>query len=281
MKKQLFLISILSILLSSSCVTISHYYQVYKTVPDGKIKLQDNQLVYEDENCQVSYNLWDEGGNAGFKMFNKTDKNLYLNLEESFFIINGISYDYYKERTFTNSKTTGMATTKSATSSSSMLLVNTSSNQVNRYSSTNVIGTTTSTGYSESLGEKKMQIIPPHSAKIISEYLINESLIRNCELFKFPSKKQIITKTYSKSESPLIFSNRITYLTENSGGPIRFENEFFISEITNYPEGEMFSYVKDSYCNQKSGASVKVFKDSSADKFYIRYNDLRRDGFRH
>ena len=55
---------------------------------------------------------WDILGNIGFQFFNKTDKNIYLNLEESFFILNGISYNYYRNRVFTNSTSSGATTSR-------------------------------------------------------------------------------------------------------------------------------------------------------------------------
>src|SRR5690554_7809005 len=83
-------------LLLSSCTTT--FYQVYKAKPIDNLTTSDSSLVYEDENCMVSYNLWDDGGNVGFKFYNKTDQDIFVNLEESFFIVNGVANDYYKDR---------------------------------------------------------------------------------------------------------------------------------------------------------------------------------------
>jgi hypothetical protein len=95
MKTQnLILLGFISILFSS-CVTTS-FYQVYKTAHSDKIKLEESNLVYEDDNCKVFYNLWTEGGDIGFKFYNKSDKNIYLNLEESFFVFNGYANNYFK-----------------------------------------------------------------------------------------------------------------------------------------------------------------------------------------
>ena len=77
------------------------------------------------------------------------------------------------------------------------------------------------------------------TSKVITEYSINSSLIRDCDLFKYPSGKQIKSRTFIKSNSPLVFSNRIVYNVEQSITPVKFENEFFVTEITNYPEREL------------------------------------------
>ena len=71
---------LLTAMLLASCVTNS-YYQVYKATPSDTTLLKDNLLVYEDQNCEVFYNLWDEGGNIGFRFYNKSNENIYLNLE--------------------------------------------------------------------------------------------------------------------------------------------------------------------------------------------------------
>lgn len=106
MKTHRILFTTLITILLTSCVTTS-YFQVYKATPSDKLVIKDNLIVYEDENCMISYNLWAEGGRIGFQFFNKTDKNIYLNMKESFFIVNGFSYNYYKNRVFTNSTSSG------------------------------------------------------------------------------------------------------------------------------------------------------------------------------
>ena len=65
MKIQKILLIALILVLFTSCMK-SSYFQVYKTATSDKLVLKENLLVYEDENCKVSYNLWNEGGNIGF-----------------------------------------------------------------------------------------------------------------------------------------------------------------------------------------------------------------------
>src|SRR5690554_6151828 len=98
MKTKQFILFVLTIMTLSSCKTT--YYQVYKAVSTEQLTIEQNALVYEDENCEIAYNLWADGGDFGFSFYNKTDHNIYLNLAESFFILNGVAHDYYKDRTF-------------------------------------------------------------------------------------------------------------------------------------------------------------------------------------
>jgi hypothetical protein len=272
MKTKKILFSVLIAMMLTSCVSTS-YFQVYKTVPSDKLVIKDNLLVYEDENCKVSYNLWGEGGNIGFQFFNKTDENIYLNLEESFFILNGISYNYFRNRAFTNSTSSGATTSRGATATKSVTgLNNLDLIQTNRISATNTVGIMTSSGFSVSYNEEKIICIPSKTSKIISEYNINESLFRDCDLFKYPTKEQIKSKTFSKEQSPLVFSNRIAYSIGQTDNLIKFENEFYVTEISNYPKSEIFESKYDEYCGQKNMTMTKYFKNVSADKFYIKYS---------
>lgn len=255
----------------TSCATTS-FYQVYKAIPSDNLITKDNYLVYEDDNCKVSYNLWDEGGNIGFRFYNKTNKNIYLNLEESFFILNGISYDYYKNRVFTNSSTSGATTARSATASKSVTGINyLDLLQTNRIQAASSVGLMASSGYSISYNEEKVICIPSKTSKFITEYNINESLFRDCNLFKYPTKKQIKSKSFSKAESPIVFSNRIAYTVGQTENLIKFENKFYVTEISNYPESEILESKYDESCGQKSMTMSKYFKNVSPDKFYIKY----------
>jgi hypothetical protein len=268
---KLIFIAIIAVLMTS-CATTSFYYQVYKATPSDKLITKENFLIYEDENCKVSYNLWKEDGNIGFSFYNKTDKNIFLNLEESFFILNGIAYDYYRNRVFTNSTSSGATTSRAATASKSVTGINyLDLLQTNRIQTTSSVGLITSAGYSISYNEEKVICIPSKTSKIITEYNINGSLYRDCDLFKYPTKKQIKSKSFSKAESPIVFSNRIAYTVGQSDNLIKFENEFYVSEISNYPEREITELRQEEFCGKKSTTKTKYFKDVSPNKFYIKY----------
>ncbi|MCX6235838.1 MAG: hypothetical protein NT175_14170 [Bacteroidetes bacterium] len=276
-KNLIFLAFITTML--SSCVS-TYFFQVYKATPTDKITLKENLLIYEDDNCKVSYNLWDEGGNIGFSFFNKTDENIYLNLEESFFILNGASYNYYKNRIYTYTKGAGISTSGGATASKSVTGINyLNLFQTNSVSATNSVGVMASSGYSVSFNEEKIVCIPSMTSKVIAEYSINQSLYRDCDLFKYPAKKQISTKSFTISDSPLVFSNRVVYTVGQSGNPVRFENEYYISEITNYPQSEMFESAYDVYCGEKNSVLTYYFKNVSPDKFYLKYT--KSDTWKH
>ena len=84
-------------LLMASCVP-TRYCQVYQTKPISDVKMQDDALVFEDDNCIVYYDFWKENGEIGFKFFNKTLEYVYLPLEECFYVENGCAFDYCQDK---------------------------------------------------------------------------------------------------------------------------------------------------------------------------------------
>jgi hypothetical protein len=138
-------------------------------------------------------------------------------------------------------------------------------------STTRTKGVTSSSGTSVSYSEEKIVCIPSKTSKKITEYSINKTLYRDCDLFRYPTTKQIKSKTFSKLESPLVFSNRITYFIGQPESSVKFENEFYVSEISNYPEKQITESRADEFCGEKESIKTKYFKDVSSDKFYISY----------
>ncbi len=264
----------LVVLFFSSCAItprLQVYYQVYKAQPTEKVINKGNSLVYEDDACMIIYNFWGVGGDMGFQFFNKSESDIFLDLEKSFYVLNGVSYDYFKNRTYSYSTTKGSTSTRT---SSSMTNLNNSDYIQNIGSNSNSVSTF----------EKKIICIPSKTSKFINEYKVTESFYLDCGLYKYPTSKQVRSKTYNRIESPFVFSNRITYSIGDSKDLIRFENEFYISEITNYPSSEMVGTTYEETCGQKSINTNSYFKISSADMFYNKYfktgNDYSINYFR-
>ncbi len=207
------------------------YYQVYDTEISENLQNDMSGLTYEDENVKILYNLWADGGNIGFSLYNKSDQMVYLKLEECFFVFNGEAHDYFKNRTFTN-----------------------------------IIGTQTI-----EYKEKKVLGIPPSSLKNIEEFIINNSRYVHCDLLKYPRRDNESHIHFSRQKSPFVFSNWITYYTESSEELRHIKNEFYVSDITNYYYSDIVEYQYVTLCGNKSSKRVKVFKNISPDKFYKSY----------
>lgn len=75
------------------------YYQVYNTKAVDEKQLTDTKnYSYETEDFTISYAFWDEYGNPGFEIVNKSDEYINIDLRQSFFIRNGYAYDFSQEK---------------------------------------------------------------------------------------------------------------------------------------------------------------------------------------
>jgi hypothetical protein len=268
------------IVLLNSCASVN-FYQVYKVTPDAQLKSEANSIYYEDANCIIYYDLWAKGGDVSFKFYNKSDKTIEILMDESYFVLNNEAFDYYKNRVFTDSKFSGSSSSSSFGYSS----LNLGSNSAGSLIVTGIGSATTKSnvsgkGQSTSYVENKVIAIPPQSFKRIEGYAINNTLIRDCNLLKYPYKGEGNTKTYEESNSPLVFKNSIHYKLADSNSPITVKNQFYISEISNLPEKEIMGRRYDEYCGQKSSVRVQYIKIKSPQKFYIRYRRMG-DFWRH
>lgn len=90
--KKLFLGFVVCAMALSSC-TSAYYYQLVNTVPGENLKQVGDNVLYEDENCVVSYDLWSDGGSMRISFLNKTDEDIYLDMSSSVYYENGRAYD--------------------------------------------------------------------------------------------------------------------------------------------------------------------------------------------
>lgn len=283
MKPRTLFISLVMTGLLTSCSQISYFYQVYKTGNEG-LQKRENRVIYEDEYCEISYDLWGAGGSFAFRFYNKTDQNIYLNKEECFYVRNGNAYNYYQSRIYAYSSSTG-ANISSGSSGTKIVGASSAVTGFNYYSllqtnslaaaaavssslSTSVMA---SKGYSVSYAEEKIICIPPETSKVIAEYSINETPYRDCDLLRFPSKKVNVSKSFNKSNSPYVFSNRIVYRIGQNETERIVENEFYVTEISNLPEDKMLVYDYDENCGQRTLDKISFFRDTEPDMFFIKY----------
>lgn len=272
MKRYAYYLLLILSLLISSCSPF-YFYQVAKVTTDKNIQKNANALVYEDMNCTVTYDLWRNGGNAGFQLYNKSDSTIYVDLGESFFILNGIANDYYKNRVYSESTSSGTIKMKSTQRAASLSGIHDSGiAQLVGLASTSTKGTSLSSTTSVLQNEQRIVCIPPRSSKYIAEYSISESAIRDCDLLRFPTKKGIKLKSFTKENSPLVFSNRISYKVGDADNDVKIDNSFFVSEVCNYPESEVIEWEYKTFCGENSALTYKNNKLKSFDSFFIKYS---------
>lgn len=262
----------LTALFLTSCAS-STYYQVYKTETSDQLTQKENALIYEDENCRVMYNFWGEGGDVGFQFYNKTNNPISLHLDESFFILNDVAYDYFRDRVVTHSKSS--ETSASSTLTAWNLL------QTNMGAQGNSVENTATSGESVAFQEENIITIPAKTSKIITEYNVNNRVLRDCDLIRYPNKRQIKAITFNAATSPLQFSNRIAYSVKDSDELVRLENSFYVSEVSNYPEKEMISTENEEFCGEKSRVQSRSFNNVAPNKFYLKYSKDKTQTLKH
>jgi hypothetical protein len=282
MKKiNYFLCLIATSILFSSC-SVSNYYQVFDTEIDSPNMTTNNRnIVYEDDNCIISYYLWTENGNSSFSFYNKTDKMIYLDLSETFFIKNGVANDYYQNRVYSNSSNTYVKNSDAVISS---LLLNNVSVGVSSSSTA-----TTTNSHSVSNIEKSVICIPSKTMKIISGFNLQESLYNTCSINLYPNKKAIkegknVNLFVDKSLSPLTFSNLISYSFDKDIKDVkRIENAFYVSKISclleddiTYPEYMLNSPCDTTNTFRQLNTHKRTYLNSDVAKpnsFYITYDN--------
>lgn len=261
----------------SSCK--SYYYQVYDVDCDN-MKTQDNSLVFENEDCKVLYNLWSNNGELKFAILNKTDKDIFVNMGQTFYTVNGKAEEYFQDRTYTRRTYKQDAiTTVSATGKA---------NGVGAWGSniytesataiTNLFGkrSVNSEENSYTVKEKEIVCIPAKCFKVFNYYKLNPAFSQTCETEKDFPKQTYHVGSYTKQNTPYLFNNRIAYsFTKNDVADKHIDNEFWISNITNYSQKAATEDVKSkTECYDiKTSEKTKVFKIGSPNKFYKIYRN--------
>lgn len=88
--------------------------------------------------------------------------------------------------------------------------------------------------YTTKFREQSVVAIPPKAFKVLSGFIISELMILDCDLTRFPTDSASIS--YTEDNSPLVFSNYLTYNVDNNAQEWTIENKFYISKVTNYAQ---------------------------------------------
>jgi hypothetical protein len=233
-------------------------------------------MVYEDGICKITYNFWCDGGNSGFVFENKTDNTIYIDLAKSFYIKNGVAYDYYLNRTYSQGTSSNLSLSNTASIGENVqtppttIATNVSNSALNSIEFLNTKKNSISQSKSISFKENAVICIPTHASKTIIEYAINKELYRSCDYLLYPQKKQIKTIPFNQSNSPVIFSNTIAFKIGEDGALKHIVNNFYVSEVMNISQRNELKKYKTEDCEGHK-ITNKYMKDFSVDKFYISY----------
>lgn len=248
----------------TSCVGTYNFCQVFETqLVNQKGLDKDKSGVYrfEDEHCTMKYYFWSNCGTAGFAMYNKTDQIIYVDLAKSFFVRNGIAYDLYRGREWSESASIALSSMSQYQESYSASIaasvggivqptmldrdIITATASVNKSVNKGAVaGKTIASSKSSSVTYKENPIvaIPPHSYKYIETYPIIKKMLLSCELQPYPTNNS--TLTFNEDNTPLKFTNYISYYTDKNSDIISVSNSFYVSRITNYAEPTIMKYVE-------------------------------------
>lgn len=221
------------------------YVQIYEVKAKTDLQTQDKAIIFENKHLSITYDLWLEGGNPCFSIYNKTNAPIYLDKKRTFFVINDQAKDYYLNRIYTDETTT---------------------KATDLYNSIS-IGNATGVSYRE----KEMITIPAKTYKSILEFSVSDAYYPECDQEKFPSRRKIKTTTYDASDSPFKFENRITYLLYNNKEIHKVKNAFYVSAITNYPKKEVIENLLSNNCGDTYAVPEKVNTQEAPHRFYVNY----------
>lgn len=236
--------SIILILLSA-CSTFS---QIGILSADNSKLDERNVFVYSSHGMDVSYRFWAEGGFVKFTIANNSEKDIILDLSESFMINNGVAYDYFQNRTFGRSLSQGSSKAQSSRFRASYDVGVTESS----YSESNSI----SRGRSVEYGEKKQVSIPAHSTKSFGEYPVASHLYRACGFARNPKRNKDVKVQFTDSTSPVVIENRLTFIIDGQKFPVC--NLFYVSEVKNVRGDHQIHYKENGYYFDYDRRDIRV-----------------------
>ena len=262
---------IITSLFSVSCT--QSFYQIY-TMDSKDLKMQDNSLLFENADCQVSYNFWSDGGYVSFAFKNKTDRDIFINMNESFLVVNGNAHNYFEAKTYTYGS--AFATSIGYGESLGVSLSGKTGVWSNKYytASAGVAASITSKSAimnTVSIKEQEVVCIPANSFKTFSKFCLSPAIYQKCvKKVDYPSKKVSLAK-FDSENSPIMMNNRLTYGFKSDNMDKHIDNVFWLGEIENYSEKSAIERKSEKGCYDYLSKEIKVFKIGTPSQFYRHY----------
>jgi hypothetical protein len=253
---------ILFLIIALSACTSQNYYQLIETESNAS-ESNSSSIIFENEELEISFDFWGDKGNGSFIVFNKTDKDIFIDLKRSHLIINDLAITYFQNRNFSNKKVSffSPASDDFIKEQQSIKLPGVSPKPASVQANETVV-----------FYEERVLCIPPHSKQMIFGFNLMENIYRDCNLYRFPNNKQILSSEFTSENSPYIYRNRISYSYDEKFTTIKtFETNFFVKKITNYPENEFIKYESVKFCSDSSSYSTEVYPMYKPNSFYIKY----------
>lgn len=219
-----------------SCNT-TRYLQVYDIMPGEGVELRDGYPVYDDGVMTVAYDFWGDGGRADCFITNNGEENIYVDLAETFFVKNGLSDTYYKERTHTETWTSAVETKAVALSSGGAAMLT----PFHSYTYGVMQGASSSVGNSLSETQQQIVVIPPGTMAFVGGHsILSGNYLTNRGYEHDPGSSNKGETEYTAGSSPLKLGNIITYRIGRDDEWHDLRNEFYLHRLTDYPLANFF-----------------------------------------
>ena len=239
-------IIILSLALILNSCSFTNYYQLHQI--SSETNSQANNLT---DKLEIEYDFWSNGGQVTISIENKTNKEMIVDLERSYFIKNGVSFQFYRNE---SNSTTYASSTNYSTKNQ-----NTSQRTISIKEE-----------YTKVINENKNIYIAPKSKVLISKFKIQESRLIICELNKIPNEPK--TVTFSKENSPT--NLRYFWTVYSKSDTINLETEHFVKAISNHKKDDFIKMIDTSVCGTKLpiGELIEGYKFKANNSFYVEYD---------
>ena len=258
--------------LITSCGTVKYNYQLVE-LDSRNMQQVGNSLQSSNNDIDVNFNFWGNGGKSSFTVKNKTNKMLYIKHDECFLIKNGNIIDYYDNSEYTNSSISSSTSSKSASKSNiyNSENMNTAFDALgSMISASKTVAKTKSNSSGVTKSDKKILPVPPNSYRKINGYTIQYNRLRDCNVDIKPSKKKSNKENgvvYDQEDTPMNLNILITYaFEEDFKNKKSFEISTFIKHFSNWHEDAFIVSEKYKECEDD------IFKKNR--DIYVNYSPL-------
>ena len=286
MKNCLFILLLLAL---TSCATA---FQQIASISSPQMRLSDDgHFAYSEDDIVVDYNFWAPSGQVSFVITNNLDSDVYVDLGRSFLVVNGMTFDYFQNRTYSTNSSSTIVSSSSYGASNTFAVASGMSNAfASSYGNTAygdaygvAAGSSRTTGYSlrstssstvnrgVEYAEKEGVWIPAHSSRHFCEFSLLEAPYRQCGFARNPSKREDMSLTFDAANSPYTFENMLMLVV--NGVDRRVVNSFYISGLKNIQRSETYEEEDGVNCDgSRTGQTVRIYKFRSPNRFFINYD---------
>ena len=263
----------------NACKTSIEYAQLFKTT-GVNLKESPNNYTFENDTVRIVYSFWAEKGIMAFRVFNKTDKPLYIDWKKSTYISNGLKYNYYEDKIDVTTNWSNISLSEVNRFTTITGYINSTLNltaetiKTRNITTTDINGETTnsiegrssstqnsaiySTGSSNSSVKKieRITFSPPKTYfDRYSNYLTNSyytdwksggyTQVKETRNDNPKYQTTVSSKKFTANTSPLNFRNFLTFsFKEDFSSEFFVDNEFYVKEVIAMDKRHIFKYTK-------------------------------------